>query len=149
MSDRSFLDTNVLVYALDDAEPEKRDAARRLLASSDHGEFVLSTQILSEFYVVATRRLARPLAEDAAAAAVDRLSQLPIVSVDPVLVRGAVELSRSSQVSYWDGLVLAAAARGGCQRLLTEDLNHGQTIGSVRIENPFLPCSADPANAVD
>lgn len=138
MSDRAFLDTNVLVYAVDESEPEKRDAARRLLASTDHGEFVLSAQILSEFYVVATRRLAQPMAEDVAATAVDQLSLLPVVPIDPALVKNAIELSRSSQVSYWDGLILAAAARGGCRRLLTEDLNDGQTIGSVQIENPFL-----------
>lgn len=138
MSDRAFLDTNVLVYAVDEAEPEKRDIARRLLGSTGYGQFVLSTQILSEFYVVATRRLTQPVGEDAAAAAVDRLGQLPMVTIDPALVKDAIGLSRSSQVSYWDGLILAAAAKGGCQRLLTEDLNDGQTIGSVRIENPFL-----------
>jgi len=137
MSDRAFLDTNVLVYALDEAEPAKRDVARRLLGSTDE-EFVLSTQILSEFYVVATRRLAQPVAEDVAAAAVDQLSLLPIVTIDPVLIKDAIELSHSSQVSYWDGLILAAAAKGGCRRLLTEDLNAGQRIGSVQIENPFL-----------
>jgi predicted nucleic acid-binding protein len=138
MSDRAFLDTNVLVYAVDEAEPAKRDAARQLLGSTDYGEFVLSTQILSEFYVVATRRLAQPVAEDVAAAAVDRLGQLPTVMIDLALVNDAIELSRSAQVSYWDGLILAAATRGGCRRLLTEDLNDGQTFGSVRIENPFL-----------
>lgn len=138
MSDRAFLDTNVLVYAVDEAEPTKRDIARRLLGSTGYGQFVLSTQILSEFYVVATRRLAQPVTEDVAGAAVDRLGQLPMVSIDPALVKDAIELSRSSQMSYWDGLILAAAAKGGCQRLLTEDLNDGQTIGSVQIENPFL-----------
>jgi predicted nucleic acid-binding protein len=138
MSDRSFLDTNVLVYALDEAEPQKRDTARRLLGSKDYGEFVLSAQILSEFYVVATRKLTQPVAEDVAAAAIDQLSQLPIVSIDPALVKDAIELSRSAQVSYWDGLILAAATRGGCRRLLTEDLNDGQTIGSIQVENPFL-----------
>jgi predicted nucleic acid-binding protein len=137
MSDRAFLDTNILVYAVDEAEPEKRDAARRLLGSNDH-EFVLSTQILGEFYVVATRRLAQPVAEDVAAATIDQLSRLPIVIIDPALVSDAIGLSRSAQVSYWDGLILAAAARGRCRRLLTEDLNDGQTIGSVKIENPFL-----------
>jgi predicted nucleic acid-binding protein len=136
MSDRAFLDTNVLVYALDEAEPVKQGVARRLLASTDR-DFVLSTQILSEFYVVATRRLAQPVAEDVAAAAVDLLGWLPTVTIDHALVRDAIELSRSSQVSYWDGLILAAAAKGGCPRLLTEDLNDGQVFGSVQIENPF------------
>jgi predicted nucleic acid-binding protein len=60
------------------------------------------------------------------------------VSIDPALVKDAIELSRSAQVSYWDGLILAAATRGGCRRLLTEDLNDGQTIGSIQVENPFL-----------
>jgi predicted nucleic acid-binding protein len=137
MSDRAFLDTNVLVYALDEAEPAKRDAARRLLGSPDQ-EFVLSTQILSEFYVVATRRLAQPVAEDVAAAAVEELSRLPAVTIDPALVKDAIELSRFSQISHWDGLILAAAAKGGCRRLLTEDLNAGQIVGSVQIENPFV-----------
>jgi predicted nucleic acid-binding protein len=135
--DRAFLDTNVLVYAVDDAEPEKRAAARRLLGSADYGQFVLSTQILSEFYVTVTRKLARPIAEDVAEATVELLGQLPMVAIDPRLVADAIGLSRSAQLSYWDGLVVAAATRGGCRLLLSEDLNNGQAIGSVRVENPF------------
>jgi predicted nucleic acid-binding protein len=135
---RTFLDTNVLVYAVDDAEPAKRDAARGLLGCSDYGQFVLSSQILGEFYVVVTRKLARPLAEDVAAAAVDLLGQLPMVPIDPPLIADAIRLSRSARVSYWDGLVVAAAATGGCRRLFSEDLDDGQVIESVRVENPFL-----------
>jgi predicted nucleic acid-binding protein len=135
---KAFLDTNVLVYALDDAEPEKRAAARRLLGSADYGQFVLSTQILGEFYMTVTRKLARPIAKDVAAAAVELLGRLPMVPIDPPLVADAIGLSRTAQLSYWDGLVVAAAARGGCRRLLSEDLNDGQAIGSVRVENPFL-----------
>ncbi len=137
MSDRTFLDTNVLVYAVDETEPDKRDAARRLLSSTGHGEFVLSSQILSEFYTVVTRRLAEPVPEATAAVIVDQLSLNPVVPLDPALVKAAIQTSRSSQLSYWDGLIVATAAAGGCQRLLTEDLNDGQVIGSVRVENPF------------
>jgi len=137
MSDRTFLDTNVLVYAVDGGEPRKRDAARELLGASDGNEFVLSTQVLGEFYVVATRRLAQPLSDEAAAAAVELLGGLPIVSVDAALVGEAIALGRRARLSYWDGLIVAAAASAGCGRLLTEDLNDGQTIGGVRIENPF------------
>ncbi len=139
MSDRAFLDTNILVYAIDETEPEKRDIARRLLSSAtgDGLVFVLSTQVLSEFYTVVTRRLAEPISEDAAAAVVDRLSLNPIVSIDSTLVKAGIQTSLSSQLSYWDGLIVASAAAGGCERLLTEDLNDGQTIGSVRVENPF------------
>jgi predicted nucleic acid-binding protein len=59
------------------------------------------------------------------------------VPLDPTLVKAAIQTSRSSQLSYWDGLIVASAAAGGCERLLTEDLNDGQLIGSVRVENPF------------
>lgn len=137
MSDRTFLDTNVLVYAVDETEPDKRDTARRLLSSTGYGEFVLSSQILGEFYTVVTRRLAEPVPEATAAAIVDQLSLNPVVPLDPALVKAAIQTSRSSQLSYWDGLIVASAAASGCERLLTEDLNDGQLIGSVRVENPF------------
>lgn len=137
MSVRTFVDTNVLVYAVDDAEPTKRSIAQRVLASREYGEFVLSAQVLGEFYVTVTRRLPEPVAEADAARALDRFGRGPMIAIDTNLVKSAVQISRSSQISYWDGLVVAAAIRGRCQRLLTEDLNHGQEIRSVRVENPF------------
>ena len=137
MSDRTFVDTNVLVYAVDDSEPEKQEIARRSLGSSRYGQIVLSTQVLGEFYVTVTRKLAEPLPDTKAFEALNWLGLLPVVSIDTTLVKSAVYVSRSAQLSYWDGLVLAAAARGGCQRLLSEDLNDGQQIGSVCVENPF------------
>lgn len=137
MSDRTFVDTNVLVYAVDDAEPKKRDIARRSLGSNRYGELMLSTQVLSEFYVTVTRKLAEPVPDAEATETLNWLGLLPVVSIDTALVKSAVHISRSLRLSYWDGLVVAAAARGGCQRLLSEDLNDGQEIGSVRVENPF------------
>jgi predicted nucleic acid-binding protein len=137
MSDKTFVDTNVLVYAVDDSEPQKRDIARSVLSSGSYGELVLSTQVLSEYYVTVTRKLAQPMSDVQAAEALDWLSLNPTVSVDTKLVKSAVEISRSARLSYWDGLVVAAAANAGCERLLTEDLNDGQEIGSVRVENPF------------
>ncbi|MGH2904028.1 MAG: PIN domain-containing protein [Solirubrobacteraceae bacterium] len=137
MSGRTFVDTNVLVYAIDDAEPAKRAVAERVLASDQYGELVLSAQILSEFYVTVTRKLDGRISETEALQGLNRLSLYPVVSIDAPLVGNAVEISRSSRISYWDGLVVAAAARAGCGLLLTEDLNDGQIIGSVRVENPF------------
>jgi predicted nucleic acid-binding protein len=137
MNDRTFIDTNVLVYAIDDAEPAKRAIVESVLASDQYGELVLSAQVLSEFYVTVTRKLDGRVPEMEALRGIDRLSLHPIVSIDTPLVRNAVEISRSSQISYWDGLIVAAAARAGCGLLLTEDLNDGQVIGSVRVENPF------------
>jgi len=143
MSDSTFVDTNVLVYAIDDSEPEKRDLARHSLGSKDYGKFVISAQILGEFYVTVTRKLAQPIPEDKAAEALDWLALLTVVTIDATLVKHATQISRSAKLSYWDGLVVAAATRGGCQRLLSEDLNDGQQIGSVRVENPFR-AGADP-----
>jgi predicted nucleic acid-binding protein len=135
--DRAFLDTNVLVYLFDRDEPVKTQRARDLLEQAKPGELALSAQVLSEFYVVVTRKLTRPLDSAAAAQAVDWLGLLRIVPLDFELVKAAIQTSRSSQLSYWDGLIVAFAAAGGCTRLLTEDLNDGQRIGSVRVENPF------------
>lgn len=137
MSDRTFLDTNVLVYALDDSEPAKRDLARAVLGSGEYGELVLSTQVLSELYVTVTRKLAQPLSGEKAAEAIELLGLNPTVPIDYALVRSAITTSCSAGLSYWDGMIVAAAARAGCGRLLTEDLNDGQQIGSVLVENPF------------
>jgi len=137
MPARAFLDTNVLVYAVDEAEAPKRDRARELLRSAEPGDLVLSTQVLSEFYVVVTRKLEQPLDQDAAAAAVDQLARLPVVVTDSALVRAGIAVSRRAQLSLWDGLILAAAGEAGCEVLLTEDLSHGREVDGVRIENPF------------
>lgn len=137
MSARTFLDTNVLVYLFDGDEQPKQQRARDILENAESGELVLSTQVLSEFYVTVTRKLARPLDPALASEAIGWLGLLSVVSTDTTLVKSAIQTSRSSQLSYWDGLVVAAAARADCERLLTEDLNDGQQIGSVHIENPF------------
>jgi predicted nucleic acid-binding protein len=138
MPARAFLDTNVLVYAVDDSEPAKRDRARDLLSAEDAGmRLVLSTQVLSEFYVVATRKLERPLAPDDAADAVRELSKLAVVGADTALVADGIRLSRTAQLSLWDALIVAAAKVAGCERVLTEDLADGAEIDGVRIEDPF------------
>ncbi len=137
-ADRAFLDTNVLVYIFDHDEPEKAMRSKDLLERAKPDDLVLSAQVLGEFYVTVTRKLRRPLDAESAGQAVDWLSQLKVVSIDSALVKAAGEISRSSQISYWDGLIVASAASCGCQRLLTEDLNDGQVIAGVKIENPFL-----------
>jgi predicted nucleic acid-binding protein len=136
MPGRAFVDTNVLVYAVDEADPAKRDRARAVLADSA-AQLVLSAQVLSEFYVVATRKLEAPLSEPDAAEAVRALARLPVVVVDAELVMAAVALSRQAQINFWDAQIVAAAAVAGCDHVLTEDLTHGTEISSVRIENPF------------
>lgn len=83
------------------------------------------------------RKLATPLAEGEAADAVEQLAKLPTVVTDATLVRRGVAIAREARLSLWDGLIVAAAEVGACDRVLTEDLSHGATIGSVRVESPF------------
>lgn len=137
MSARSFVDTNVLVYAFDDAAPDKRDRARALLTAPD-GPLIISAQVIGEFYVVVSRKLATPLDEAQAGAAVAQLLRLPVVPIDGELTRAAVSTSQAAQISYWDALIVEAAAAAGCDRLLTEGLAADTTIRGVRVENPFV-----------
>lgn len=132
-----FLDTNILIYAaLGSAdEPAKYERAVELLTT----RFGTSAQVLAEFYVNAQRRGAVPLTADEAKEWVYRLSKKPFQSVDYKVIRAGIDHARRYQISYWDGAIIAAAERLGARVLYSEDLNHGQTYGSVRVENPFLP----------
>jgi predicted nucleic acid-binding protein len=134
---RAFVDTNVLVYAFDDADPSKRDVARALLERRDKPILVLSTQVLIEFYVTVTRKLRQRVEPSAAAKTVAELAERPVVTTDTSLVQAAIAFSREHQLSLWDALILEAAATAACQVLLTEDLDAGSILRGVRIENPF------------
>jgi predicted nucleic acid-binding protein len=138
MTDRVFVDSNVWVYAIDADEPVKQASARAVLDPPTANTLVTSAQVLGEFYVTVTRKLARPVADDIAARMVDRMAQLTVVSIDAAGVQAAVIGSRSWRLSYWDALIVVAAQTAGCSRLLTEDLADGSTYGSVRVENPFV-----------
>lgn len=131
----AFVDTNVLVYAVDTGEPAKRERALAVLAERADGGLMISTQVLLEFYATVTRKLAHPL--DDAATAIERLARWPVVPADVELVKSAIEISEGSRLSVWDGMIIAAAAAGGCATLLSEDLSHDQRIAGVLIENPF------------
>jgi predicted nucleic acid-binding protein len=138
MTGKTFLDSNVLVYSADEspAEKAKHDRAIELLSAHPE-ELVVSTQVLQEFYVVTTRKLKTPLSEERAARAVRGLTKLDVVGVDTPLVLAAVDTSRLVQLSFRDALIIEAASRAGCERVLSEDLNATQVIRGVRVENPF------------
>ena len=139
MSPPSFFDTNVLVYAADADEPDKQAAAIALFRSCvDTGAILLSTQVLQEFYVTVTRKLARPLAPASALEAVMRLAMLPLVTVTADMISAAAQLAERSHLSFWDALIVRAAAVGGAEVLYTEDLSHGSMVDGVRIVNPFV-----------
>lgn len=134
---RAFFDTNVLVYLFDAADPVKQQQAQSLLRDTPPSSVVVSAQVLGELYWATTRKLATPLAHDAARSATERVARFAVVPVDKELVRGALGLVESESLAYWDALIVEAANVGACHRLLTEDLNHGQVIKGVRIEDPF------------
>lgn len=137
MTGSTFFDTNILVYAEDHGEPEKRAIALKLLAhhiASD--DIVLSAQVLSEFFVN-VRRLKRPLEVSQAIEAVAQLAAFPVVPVTADLVVMATVASEKHQISHWDALILVTARAAGCTLVLSEDLNDGQDYDGVHVENPF------------
>ena len=131
-----FVDTNVLVYLFDNDAPEKQSGARRLL-ENEAENLVLSTQVLGEFYVTVTRKLARPLRPELAREVVDDLCALRVRSLRAELVQAAVRRRDASQLSYWDALVVETAIDAGAATLLTEDLQHGQVFEGLHVVDPF------------
>jgi predicted nucleic acid-binding protein len=138
MATRTFFDTNVLVYLFDADAPEKQARAREALRERlERGAVVVSTQVLQEFLVTVTRKLARPLPADQAESALRRILELPVVQVDPDQILAAAVSCRRDRISFWDALILTAASAAGCEEVLSEDLQHGRSFGHVRIVNPF------------
>jgi predicted nucleic acid-binding protein len=138
MNANVFADTNVLVYLFDAGDPRKQQRARRLLAE-DASRLVLSGQVLAEFYVTVTRKLAPPLSAAEAEAAVTEFCAFEVVPLDAPLVRKGVSRARRDRLSFWDALIVEAALASGCERLLTEDFQEGRVFdGRLAVANPFL-----------
>jgi predicted nucleic acid-binding protein len=134
---RVFLDTNILVYADDADAGPKRDRAQQVIeAALSNGNGVLSTQVLQEYFVVATRKLQTPA--EIAQHKVEILAAMNVISVDVEHIVEAIKLHRLYGFSFWDSLILQCAKAAGCSRLLSEDLQNGRMIEGVTIENPFV-----------
>jgi predicted nucleic acid-binding protein len=139
MSDRFFLDTNLLVYAIDKGDPEKQAVALKWLATAHGtGAGLLSYQVVQEWFNVVLRKAATPLSPEAATSIYRTLIE-PIwrVQSSRELIATALDLYRRDSFSWWDSLIVSAAIHGGCKRLLSEDLQNGREIHGVTIENPF------------
>ena len=135
---KRFFDTNVLVYLFDADSPDKRRKARALFQKhAEAGDILLSTQVLQEFYVAVTRKLARPLDAGVAAEAVSSFAELPMVQIDSKLIVAAVHRSRNHRLSFWDALIMQAAIEGHASTLYSEDMQHGQTLDGLKVVNPF------------
>lgn len=136
MMSKIFVDTNILVYCMDTYDPAKQEKCRRLirdLANESNG--VISTQVMQEFYVTSTKKLGvEPLlAKDI----LHSFEQFETVIISPLIIKDAVDCSIINRISFWDSLIIVAAETANCVRLWSEDLNDGQVIRGVRIENPL------------
>jgi predicted nucleic acid-binding protein len=137
MSAKAFVDTNILIYAHDVDAAEKHQIAKQILQDLwNQRTGALSTQVLQEFYVNVTRKIPSPLSKESARAVV---SSYIIWSVDTTSqeLSAAFRIEDEARIGFWDALIVAAALKAGADRILSEDLNHGQSISGVLIENPF------------
>ena len=137
MSDKTFVDTNVLIYAHDVDARAKHTVAKDLLRglwSERCG--VVSMQVLQEFYVNVTRKIASPIPKDAARLVVNTYS-IWCVETTPAEISAAFRIEDESRIGFWDALIVASAVKSGAIRILSEDMNTQQKISGIRIENPF------------
>jgi len=139
MNDRFFIDTNVFVYTFDKADNTKNTIARSLIHKAlSSGEGIISYQVVQEFLNVATRKFNKPLElTDAKEYLQKVLTPLCHIYSTHELFEQALEISARWQYGFYDSLIIAAAISSGCSILYTEDLQHGQKIQSIKIENPF------------
>jgi predicted nucleic acid-binding protein len=141
MSDKpglEFLDTNILVYAHDQSAGEKHTTARDLVRRLwDTGNGCLSVQVLQEFYVTVTRKVAQPMSMEDAAQTLRDLSfwQIHAPSAEDVL--GAIDIQRHYQVSFWDAMIIHSAKSCACTVIWSEDLSDGQAYETILVRNPF------------
>ena len=131
-----FIDTNILLYSLDQHDPKRQHLSRQKLkqiTQKDQG--VVSTQVLQEFYVAAVQKMGvEPLV---AKGILTSLENFEVVVIQVPLIKDAVDCHILNQISFWDALVVVSAASAKCDLLWTEDLNAGQVIHGVQIENPL------------
>jgi predicted nucleic acid-binding protein len=132
-----FIDTNILVYTLDQKNIEKRDMARKIVKKVvESHQPVISTQVIKEFYVVASNKLkADPIVVKNI---IHNFHNMEIVNNDLDLIEQAIDISILSTLSFWDSLVIAAAEKANCEYVLSEDLNSGQNYRGIKLLNPFI-----------
>ena len=137
MNGANFLDTNVVVYAYDDKSPEKQKIARQLLRSGIAGKTAISSQVLAEFAATMLHKVSPPAPLEAVMKALDALASIRLILTDAEMVRRAIEARGAYGLHFYDGLIVAAAERAGCSRILSEDFNSGQSYFGVEASNPF------------
>ena len=135
---KTFVDTNILLYGHDiDAGEKHRRAKRALNQLWSERSGVISPQVLQEFYVNVTRKLAKPLARKQAREVLETYA-VWCIDTSVAEVRSACRIEEESKISFWDALICASALKAGAERIFSEDLNAGQKIAGVHIENPLI-----------
>jgi predicted nucleic acid-binding protein len=138
MSVKTFVDTNILVYAHDVDQGQKHLTARDILIElMQDRSGALSPQILQEFYFTVTRKIAKPLSKRAAREIVADLS-IWCIETTAAEVAAAFRIEDEAKINFWDALILASAVKSGAEVLLSEDLSSGQKVAGIRIQNPFI-----------
>jgi predicted nucleic acid-binding protein len=137
MSDKTFVDTNVLIYAHDVDAKRKHEAAKTVLQQLwSERAGTLSMQVLQEFYVNVTRKILRPIPKETARLVVSTYTPW-CIDTTPAEISNAFRIEDEARIGFWDALIVASAVKSGANRILSEDLNAGQIISGVRVENPF------------
>jgi predicted nucleic acid-binding protein len=137
---REFVDTNILIYAHDASTGAKHERARQLLLDLWEAERgALSLQVLQEFYVTVTRKVAKPLDPESASQIVAALSVWRVHTPGVKDLLSAIAVQRRYQLSFWDAMVIQSAAQLSCGTIWSEDLNPGQVYEGIRCRNPFVP----------
>jgi predicted nucleic acid-binding protein len=138
MSGRIFVDTNILIYAHDlDAGSKRKIAVAIMEELWEHQTGVISTQVLQEFYVNVTRKISNPIPKTKARGIIENYRYWQVEQISPATILSASEIEERYMLSFWDSLIIAAASKANATRILTEDLNHGQVIAGILVENPF------------
>ena len=136
MAERSFIDTNVLIYAEASDVPAKQRTALDLLKRLyEEALGVLSTQVLQEYCNVALKKLRLPAQH--VRAQLDLYQQFEVIQVTPAIIQAGLDLHQTRSVAFYDAIIVASAQIAGCEVLWTEDMNAGESVGGLRIINPF------------
>jgi predicted nucleic acid-binding protein len=139
MKDKVFLDTNILIYAHDMDAGVKHDAARSIVEKIwDDEAGIISTQVIQEFYVNVTRKMPKPISPVQARGIIINYFSWQVEAIEPHTILSASEIEEKYILSFWDSLIIATASQAEANKILTEDMNHGQIIEGILIENPFL-----------
>ena len=135
---REFVDANILVYAFDSSAGQKQQLAQALLERLwENNTGCLSVQVLQEFFVTVTKKVAKPLPLEDATSRVREFATWRVFAPTADDVLAAIGLHAQARIGFWDAMIVLAAAESGCDVLWTEDLSDGQLLRGVRIRNPF------------